>query len=99
LVAQLLSRRGYPAEEIMLATPGSRDVTNDSITVDSDQQFAFWVTPTAKVVVLRREGRPCAPTSVAAPAASLRAHRNHFRIRVARKYPSSVLELDEQYHP
>ena len=96
--AWLLS--GYPAEQIMLAQTGSRDVPNDSITVDSNQRFTFLVAPTASVFLLGSRGQPCAiPATVATLAKRLKGHRNHFWIRVSAKYPSPVLELDEQYHP
>lgn len=96
--AWLLS--GYPAEQVMLAKTGSRDVPNDSITIDGDQQFSFLVAPTAKVTILGPRGQPCAiPATVTALAATLKKHRNHFWIRISAKYPSPILELDEQYHP
>ena len=96
--AWLLS--GHAAEQIMLAKTGSRDVPNDSITVDSHRLFSFLVSPTAKVVVLGPRGQPCAiPTTVAALAAKPKAHPNHFWIRLSAEYPNPVLELEEQYHP
>jgi hypothetical protein len=94
--AWLLS--GYPAQQIMLAQTGSRDVPNDSIYVDSDRRFTFLVGPSAKVVVLGSGGRPCGiRTTVAGLTAHLKAHRNHFWIRISNR--SAVLELDEQYQP
>ena len=96
--AWLLS--GYPAEMVMLAKTGSRDVPNDSITIDSNRQFTFLVAPGAKVVTLGPLGRPCAiRTTVAALARTLKVHRNHFWIRISGRYPGPVLELDEQYQP
>jgi len=96
--AWLLS--GYPAETIMLARTGSRDVPNDSITVDSNRQFTFVVPRSAKVVTLGPLGRPCGiRTTVAALARTLKQHPNHFWIRISGNYPSPVLELDEQYTP
>jgi hypothetical protein len=84
----------------MLARTGSRDVPNDSITIDSAQRFSFLVAPSAKVVLLGTGGRPCGiRTTVAALTAQLAAHRNHFWIRIAGTYPSRVLELDEHYQP
>jgi hypothetical protein len=96
--AWLLS--GYPAEQVMLARTGSRDVPNDSVTIDSGRQFSFLVAPSAKIVVLGPGGRPCGVrTTLASLRASLGAHRNHFWIRISAKYPNRVLELDEQYQP
>jgi hypothetical protein len=90
---------GYPAEEVMLAQTGSRDVPNDSVEVDeAHRALSFLVPASARVTVLQRV--TCAtPSTVSHLAAHLRAHRNGFWITIGARYPSPVLELDEQYHP
>jgi hypothetical protein len=90
---------GYPAEEVMLAQTGSRDVPNDSVEVDETHRaLSFLVPASARVTVLRHV--TCAtPSTVSHLAAHLHTHGNGFWITIGARYPSPVLELDEQYHP
>jgi hypothetical protein len=91
---------GYPAEQVMLEKTGSRDVPNDSVVVDETHRLLSFVVPAAARVTVLSRGTCTSATTVAALAAHLKDHAgNGFWIRVSPKYPSPVLELDEQYHP
>jgi hypothetical protein len=91
---------GLPAEEAALAATGSRDVPNDNIAVDSGKVFVYDVLPAARVTVLTGT-RPCTSPSTVAKLATLvrKGPGLGFWIRVSEKYPSPVLELDQQYFP
>jgi hypothetical protein len=90
---------GYPAEEVMLAQTGSRDVPNDSVEVDETHRaLSFLVPASARVTVLQHAICPT-PATVAYLAAHAGSHRNGFWVTLAARYPNPVLELDEQYHP
>jgi hypothetical protein len=90
---------GLPAEEEAFAATGSRDVPNDTLTVESRRVFTYAVPAIARVTVITHG--TCTSRRTVAKLAALVKKRTDFGfwIRVSRKYPSPVLELDEQYHP
>jgi hypothetical protein len=107
--ALLLS--GAAAEQEAFEQTGSRDVPNDSITLDETHRLlTYVVAPKATVTILTRGPNPTT-ISVAElskiVAGKNPAHRKLFGdpkgfgfwIRVGYKYPNPVLTIDEQYHP
>lgn len=103
--------RGATAEQEAFEQTGSRDVPNDSVTVDETHRLlTYVVAPTATVTIITQGVNPTT-ISVAElskiVAGKNPAHRKLFGdpkgfgfwIRVGDKYPNPVLTIDEQYHP
>jgi hypothetical protein len=100
--ALLLS--GLPAEQAAFEDTGSRDVPNDTYTLDEGHRLLTYVVPlSARVTVITGlPGRgPCTtPVSVPRLAQIVNAGAGfYFWIKISPKYPSPVLSLDQQYHP
>lgn len=102
---------GFAAEEAALEDTGSRDVPNDSYTLEEGHRLlTFVVSPTAPVTVLTK-GLGSATISVAELSQVLKGKNPRqrplfgrpkgfgFWIRVSSKYPNPVVSLDQQYHP
>ena len=102
---------GAAAEQAAFEDTGSRDVPNDSYTVEeSHRLYTYVVSSGASVTVLTAALKP---TTVDVPefAQILRGmnpkhrplfgqpKRSGFWIRVGTKYPNPVVSIDEQYHP
>ena len=102
---------GAAAEQAAFEDTGSRDVANDSYTVEeSHRLFTYVVASTAPVTVLTA-GLKATRISVL-EFAQIVAGKNPkrrplfgrpaefgFWIRVGMKYPNPVVSIDEQYHP
>ena len=102
---------GATAAQAAFEDTGSRDVPNDSYTLEEGHRLlTYVVSPYATVTVLTRGLRPV-QIRVSELAAILhgqnpmhralfdRANGLGYWIRVGDKYPSPVLSLDQQYHP
>jgi hypothetical protein len=103
--------KGTAAEQAAFEDTGSRDVPNDSYTLEEGHRLVtYTVSPNAPVTVLTK-GLGTATISVAELSQILQGknpkHRklfgqpksSGFWIRVGDKYPNPVLSLDQQYHP
>jgi hypothetical protein len=102
---------GTAAEQVALEDTGSKDVPNDSITVDeSHRLYTYVVAANARVTVLSKGLRPISiPVSELAQIVKGQnpKHRPLFDtanglgywIRIGTKYPNPVLSIDQQYQP
>jgi hypothetical protein len=103
--------RGTAAEQAAFEDTGSRDVPNDSYTLDESHRLVTYDVSSRAPVTILTKGLGSAKISVAELSQILRGrnpkHRplfgqpkaSGFWIRVGDKYPNPVLSLDEQYHP
>jgi len=102
---------GATAEQEAFEETGSRDVPNDSLTLDETHHLLTYVVAPAATVTILTQGLDPTTISVAEfskiIAGKNPAHRKLFGdpkgfgfwIRVGNKYPNPVLTIDEQYHP
>ena len=102
---------GATAEQAAFEDTGSRDVPNDSYTLDESHRLLTYVVASKAPVTILTQGLEAQTIPVAELNQILRGknprHRKLFGqpksfgfwIRVSAKYPNPVLSLDEQYHP
>jgi hypothetical protein len=103
--------QGTAAEQAAFEDTGSRDVPNDSYTLEEGHRLLTYTVSSGASVTVITKGLKAASISVAELSQILKGknpkHRALFGqpkafgfwIRVGDKYPNPVLSLDEAYHP
>jgi hypothetical protein len=102
---------GAAAEQAAFEDTGSRDVPNDSYTLEESHRLVTYVVSSSAPVTVLTKGLGTATIPVAELSQILKGknpqHRPLFDranglgywLRVGDKYPSPVLSLEQQYHP
>ena len=103
--------RGVAAERAAFEDTGSRDVPNDSYTLELGHRVTTYVVASSATVTVVTKGLGTTTIPVSELAQIYkgknpmnrplfdRANGLGYWIRVGEKYPNAVLSLDQQYHP